>query len=1161
MAEEPLDSLAVSPVDVKAVSLDAAGGDAVWASMPPMRLRLANGEGEDSTRVSRLKIVRAGQWLLFGMDADEPDGIVAREGTHGAELWFDDAFGIELKGAQSYSVWVNPFGTVWCSRDGKADVNPIVNQQVQSAGHIAASGHWRAEVAIDLRLLGKDGAQPEKLEARVFRQRQQRGLVPFETSSMQSILTLAEKAAGEVQLKVATPQRFVEPAVFEAFRCANAPADDAAWAKVPAAQLRNENGLPSSDSSFQSTEVRAAVSGDALTLRIACREAFPETINTAGKELWTQDELEIFLGPEGYGFLQLACNSKGESIAVRGKTGGKNTKTIPVPDGIRIQAATGADGWTVTLNIPIESTRSAISFPKSIGYDSYPWRVQVIRNRPARKDLGQATQASVLAVTQSATAHCPQRFALLRIADNAAAEVTPAANRELPAPVLSSEQRKELKAAWLLEDWLASRTKKFQQESEDQFAKIDSTDAWKAHAAKIRERLMRSMFPAADGKLPERTPLNDKIVFTQKGDGFRVDGLIFESQPGLPVAATIYSPDAPPAAGQLRPVLMMIPAHHTPRNSLDLQIVGMTMARAGGVALATESLGSGERSVSAWWEHKSYQCNEIGTQLTLAGEELPGWTAWDISRAVDYLLQRGDIDPKRVGLMGGVAGGGDISALAAAIDERITVSIPFNFNSAEPFGGYWDPCRTYAGSQSGGFPPWAVDALFAPRCQIMAQEFTWGKDCVDRYARFQKVYALLGAEQNLAFVHGGENTHATHFNVMHRIPVYKILNKWWGTTLPEKDSEEYKRKVDDGSLECFTKPEGRKYLNALRAEGRLREPHQIALAESARRLAAAREQRQKSGRTLQDDLSKLLNDIAPVEAAESAVQSTPRDAWRGFNVEALWLPAEPASKLGLAMWVIAPKENGRKPLVLGVSQAGKARFLSDRANEVERLLKSGVAVALLDVRGCGETSPGDSRWPEGPSVTFATVAWMQDDSLPARQLKDVRTALRYLSTRKDVDTERVALWGEGLTPPNGKSTEPILFDETGFRQVSPTPKNMAEPLGGWLALTAALYPIEAGGKTVRPRAVYVRGALLSFASILERRYYYVPEDAIVPGILNIADMSDIVAALRKDKIDVLAEDLRDGSNRTVAADWPLDSTGPYTEADGAIAALARLLTK
>jgi hypothetical protein len=1146
-----------------ALTLDGLGADALWskAALLPA-LKFESGEAEDSQRASRIQVAQLGTVLLFGFDADEPDGVYAREGTHGSDLWFDDAFGVELKGASSCTILVNSFGSLWCSRDGKTDFAPIAGQQIQSAAHVAA-GHWRTEVALDLRLLGKDGALPSQASLHTYRQRQVRGMVPFEEPGTQLTLRLAavEKDAAEVQIKSVPPQRFVDPVPIEALRCAAAPADDAAWSKVPATVLRNESGNPPFDDAFQKTTVRCAVTPDALILQIACSEAFPETMVTE-KELWQQDELEIFVGPEGFNFLQLACNSKGDQAAVRGKTGGKNPKGIPVPEGVRVQAGTKPDGWMVTLNIPIEAVRAAAPFPKSLGFENFPWRVQVLRNRPDRPAIGQAAQTSVLAVTRSATAHCPQRFALLQLTDTAA--VAPiAAPLEMPAPVLSAEQRKQLKAPSLLQEWLSARTKEFQRVSEEQFAKVDSPDAWKAYAAKVRERLMQSIFAAGNGKLPERTPLNDKIVFTHKGDGFRVEGLVFESRPGLPVAATVYAPDAPPAAGQLRPVLLMIPAHHTPRNSLDLQIVGMTLARNGCVALATEPLGSGERSVSALWEHKSYQCNEIGAQLTLAGEDLAGWTAFDVSRAVDYLLARGDIDPKRLGIMGGVAGGGDISALAAALDERFTVSIPFNFNTAEPFGGYWDPTRTYVGAHAGGYSAWTTDALFAPRCQIMAQEFSWGKECQDRYARFQKLYSLLGVEQNLAFVHGGEQTHATHFNVMHRIPVYKILNKWWGTALPETDAGEYKKKSDEGSLECFTPPEGRKWLSGVRAAGRLAEPQAIALAQSTKLLAAAREQRQKSGRALRDDLSKLIKDTTPLTPGDG-LQSTPRDPWHGFNVEALWLPAEPNAKLGLAMWLISPKDTARRPLVLGVAQGGKARFLADRSAEIEKLLNSGVAVALLDVRGCGETSPGDSRYPEGPSITLATVSWMQDESLPARQLKDVLTALRYLAGRKDVDAERIGLWGDGLTPANGKAGEAVLFDETGFRQVSPTPKNLAEPLGGFLAMSAALYPIDANGKAVRVRAVLARGALVSYASVLERRYFYIPQDAIVPGILNVADMSDIAAELRKDKIALLAEDLRDGNNRAITAErveqeWQKSATVP--PANGAAAALASALTK
>ena len=323
------------------------------------------------------------------------------------------------------------------------------------------------------------------------------------------------------------------------------------------------------------------------------------------------------------------------------------------------------------------------------------------------------------------------------------------------------------------------------------------------------------------------------------------------------------------------------------------------------------------------------------------------------------------------------------------------------------------------------------------------------------------------------------------------------------------------------------------------------------------------------------DLDGLLGNSAP-NPLTAAPRAVDLKSWRNAKVEGFWIPAEGKEgqgdaplELGLALWVLTPNpEGGPRPVVLGLAQAGKDRFLHERAAQVETLLQAGVAVALLDVRGCGETSLGADRLPEGPSASLASVLWMQNESLPARQLKDVRTALHFLANRKDLDAQRLALWGEGFSEPNGTCADPVLFDETGFRQCTPTPKHLVEPAGGWLALTAALYPIdtEGGRKGVQPKAVLVRGTLVSFASVLERRHHYLPVDAAVPGILGVADLADVVQALRGERVEILAEDLRDGSNRLVDVErvrkeWGDAAPSAYSEfpTEQAIQTLIKLL--
>ena len=106
-----------------------------------------------------------------------------------------------------------------------------------------------------------------------------------------------------------------------------------------------------------------------------------------------------------------------------------------------------------------------------------------------------------------------------------------------------------------------------------------------------------------------------------------MENLVFESRPGLVVAANLYLPSSRKAPV---PAIVVVHSHHAPKTHWELQDLGMTWARAGPRFLIMDQLGAGERLQSQPWPRESYYSrNALGMQLYLAGESLMKWMVWD----------------------------------------------------------------------------------------------------------------------------------------------------------------------------------------------------------------------------------------------------------------------------------------------------------------------------------------------------------------------------------------------------------------------------------------------------------------------------------------------------------------------------------------------------
>jgi len=200
--------------------------------------------------------------------------------------------------------------------------------------------------------------------------------------------------------------------------------------------------------------------------------------------------------------------------------------------------------------------------------------------------------------------------------------------------------------------------------------------------AEARQREVRKKILSLIGDLPEKTPLNAKVLGSTQADGFRIEKILYESQPNFPVTALLYLPDAKPgvnsnAARQKLPAIVVAPGHGFTGKATDY-IFASTFARNGFAVLSYDPIGQGERLQypdptdpsktllkAATGEH-----GEAGLHPTLIGDSLARTFAWDGIRAVDYLISRPEVDPKRIGAFG-CSGGGTMTALLGALDTRV----------------------------------------------------------------------------------------------------------------------------------------------------------------------------------------------------------------------------------------------------------------------------------------------------------------------------------------------------------------------------------------------------------------------------------------------------------------------------------------------------------
>jgi len=215
----------------------------------------------------------------------------------------------------------------------------------------------------------------------------------------------------------------------------------------------------------------------------------------------------------------------------------------------------------------------------------------------------------------------------------------------------------------------------------------DTAERWQVWRSALKTKLMALM-----GPMPFRCELEPSLVAeTDCGDYVR-EKVVYKAEDRAPIPAYVLIPKERRADGKL-PAVLCLHGHNGGRDYGKDGPSGITrndpkyeeviekanydyavqFCRRGYLTLAPDARGFGER-----YEHKPrYErrdsCNVNFLRASLLGYNLLALNLLDHIAALDYLCQREDVDPERIGAAG-LSMGGTHAMYIAALDERIKVA-------------------------------------------------------------------------------------------------------------------------------------------------------------------------------------------------------------------------------------------------------------------------------------------------------------------------------------------------------------------------------------------------------------------------------------------------------------------------------------------------------
>lgn len=580
-----------------------------------------------------------------------------------------------------------------------------------------------------------------------------------------------------------------------------------------------------------------------------------------------------------------------------------------------------------------------------------------------------------------------------------------------------------------------------------------------AAAIRSRQEYVRRTMEELIGGLPkEKSPLRARVTGRFQRDGYRVENVIFESQPGFRVTANLYLPTAGNAP---YPAVLGVAGHSSNgKASATYQSAFIGFVRQGFAVFAFDPPGQGERSEyydAALGRSRvgigTGEHTMSGLQTLLTGHTMARYEIWDGVRAFDYLLTRPEIDPKRIAVAGN-SGGGTQAAYLAALEPRLAAIVSSCYMTR------WRELWTGPGPQDAEqvFPSFVSKGLdfgdfalaLAPRPFLMTtaiRDFFPIAGARATFKQNQRLFDLLGDGEHAGYFEY-DDTHG--WSQPRREAAYRFLARWMqqrqtdgreAPVLPEEESLLYA--TESGQVATSGGSETVQSLN----------------------LAHARELARQRGKVTPESLARAIGWTGSPGMPEA--RKVGEFTRGGVRVEKLELVVE--GGVPIPAHLFHPVGPAGPHAAVFVNPAGGAAD-----PDVVTLARSGMLVLVVDPRGAGESYKPAGRTGYRQSYQLASRAILLGRNLVQMQASDLLAASVYLAARPEAGGKAQALYAKGAAGPAA-------------------------------ILAAAL--------DTRFAALAVERSIVSYMDVAAAGVHEGLDQTIVPGILAHADLTDVFPLL------------------------------------------------